>query len=431
MSLRVNESSRLMLDDARPGDPEDPYAAESEATGGAHVASAGGTITSSAANLAQSALGAGTLGMAGVVMSAGAAVSVFFLVATAITSVMAAWILVKVSDKMDRVTYEDIAMAVGGKALRNITAFTIALLTWGVEIIYIIAVGAAVKPFVANVHFWGSDRGCQLITFFLWLGVMLPLSLMKRINQLRYASAIGLVTLLLIVVALSLEADRNRNTIPMSVGKLSAVTALPNIFFSYCVQPNTFQIYRDLTQRSPGRMVVALALALSFSSAVYIAAGLSGAIAFGTATQSLVLANFHDIIARPFQAVALAGYTFTLLVSYPVVVFPPRDAIIQVVFGYSNVEEFPEKKRLALCLAIATSSLVVGTFFQNFGAAMDVIGGICSALAAFVFPAVFALRCNLFESLPGRVGAWTLAILGMLVGVGTTVLGIYHEISKK
>lgn len=395
-----------------------------------------GSVKSGAVNMAQAALGAGTLSMPYAMKSAGVGLGAFFILLCGITSVFTVRLLIMVRDKTGHHTYEEIAKHVGNPALHKITALLISLFCWGITVVYVIAIGDIVHPLTDGPgwpHVFKGDMGKKICTILFWGLFMLPLSLLRDINSLRYASLFALVTLIFLILSIIIYGfstpgvSWSKNVV-YAEADVGMVCALPTIFFSYCCQCNAFEIYHEMRPKTIRRMTRAATMAMSFATVMYLSAGIAGLAAFGSATDGNILNNFapRDHV---YMIIAFLGFAFTITFSFPVCLFPMRDAFLQV-FGLGDVYTASTLARVAVAGSLATVSLLIGLFVTSIVVVFDVVGGVCGSTLAFTFPALFALRSKVVTWDNGKVRyVITVCIFfgGIIAGALGTGVGIYTK----
>ena len=124
---------------------------------------------------------------------------------------------------------------------------------------------------------------------------MLPLSLVDSVNDLRFTSLLGVVSIFYLVVSACTHCLSSLNARGWSeasnglslVGPSPAggLLALPVMIFAYTCQTNVFSVYGALQRPSPRRMrkVSRQAIGICFFS--YLLMGVSGFLDFGSATR--------------------------------------------------------------------------------------------------------------------------------------------------
>lgn len=394
-----------------------------------------GSLASSGFNLAAATLGAGTLGLPAAMQTSGVILGTFFLVLTAIGTVLAIRFLVVVLEKTGFTTYEALAKHFVGPWFEKLTAALVVLFCWGVTILYVRAMGDILKPLteLAGVPAWlQGEQGSRILTSMFWACFMMPLSLMKEINSLRYASLVGMVATVVLVTAITIHAGDDgaanaKKNLVYADWTVNMVLSLTTYCFSYCCQTNAFEIYAELKNPTPNRMTLAAAVSMACCTVIYVVAGTSGYADFGSAVRGDILRNYSNVTHTVYLLVAFLSIAVTLTMAFPICIFPTRDAALQVL-GYKDAYTTPTKVRLAVCFGFSVLSLIAGLFVPGMRLLFGVLGGICGSSLAYTWPGLFYLKT--FGWSPKECGygnfivAWIMLTFGSLVGVVGTIVAI-------
>ena len=185
----------------------------------------------------------------------------------------------------------------------------------------------------------------ETLMAFFWLSVMLPLSLLEKMNSLRFSSFFGIASIFFLVFATTLhsltslrnegwEAYVSSSSSSSTDGKgihmfptdfASAIKSLPIIMFAFTCQVNVFAIYDDLAEPSPRRMDVVSTGAVSTCFLAYLLMGTFGYMDFGQRTLGNVLLNYCVEKSRdPLMISAFVCIVVTIVMAFPLNIFPCR-----------------------------------------------------------------------------------------------------------
>jgi amino acid permease len=160
---------------------------------------------------------------------------------------------------------------------------------FGTLVAYIVAVGDLITPIlmltpVKNVI--SGDMSRELSMTFFWLFIMAPLSILERINSLRFTSFLGVVAIffLAIVTTITSVQDLENNGFQNSWGRAQLITlewyniiqAVPIIMFAFTCQINVIPIYNELESHSARRMGKVTFRSVMISFTVYLLMGVFG-----------------------------------------------------------------------------------------------------------------------------------------------------------
>lgn len=396
-----------------------------------------GGMAASGFNLASATLGAGTLALPSAMAGAGGVLGCLFLICCFAGTVYAIRLLVITLEVTGYNTYEELARKLVGPWFEKLTAALIVLFCWGITIVYVVAMGDILDPLRQIDGFpevFQGQWGLRLMTVIFWGAFMLPLSLAKEINTLRYASLVGMgataVLVIAVIVHSSKDSETSRSQLNAANGSVNMVLALPVIIFSYCCQTNAFEIYAELKDRSVNRMTLVSGISMAACTAIYIIVGVAGAMEFGDNTNGNILKNYSSPTKTPYIAFAFICMSLTLTMAFPICIFPTRDAVLQML-GYRTAYLTPDYVRLPVSGLLATTSVIVGLFVPGVSVLFGLLGGICGSTLAFIWPSLFAMRTGKWtvENV-GRVNvvaAWVLLVAGVLSGILGTAVSIYQQ----
>mmetsp|Transcript_38240 Transcript_38240/g.118175 ORF Transcript_38240/g.118175 Transcript_38240/m.118175 type:complete len:444 (-) Transcript_38240:166-1497(-) len=395
-----------------------------------------GSVASSAFNLASATLGAGALALPEAMSMTGDVIGVIMLSLSCAATIYSIRLLMIVVERTGYVTYEEIAKKLVGPKFEKLVAGLIVAFCWGVTLVYVVAIGKVLASFDKASGFpdaFKGEWGHRLITTIFWCVFMLPLSLAKEINTLRYASLVGMLSTAFLVVAIVVHsAQSGKNQLKAANWSYKMVSALPVYSFSYCCQTNSFEIYAELNGRSVRKMTFTTAVSMIACTCIYVVAGIAGFAEFGTNTDGDILSNYGLPTKTPYIAVAVVAISFTLTMAFPICIFPTRDAVVQMM-GYHNVYETPTRTRLLVAGCLATASIILGLFVPDIQLLFGVLGGIFGSSLGYILPVIFAWKSGEWTvetvGWPDVIGTWVLLIGGIICGVGGTVLTLYGTIT--
>eukprot|EP00743_Colponemidia_sp_Colp-15_P018222 GILK01022786.1.p1 GENE.GILK01022786.1~~GILK01022786.1.p1 ORF type:complete len:368 (+),score=-3.94 GILK01022786.1:1-1104(+) len=350
-------------------------------------------------------------------------------------------------------SYSQKARLLIGVWAEKFIAVIIIILSWGVTIVYVVSIGDLLDTFRlydGAPEVFQGPWGRRLVTTGFWAIFMLPLSLPAQINSLRYASLAGLASTLMLVLSIIayaatttvtetvIDSEGNPYTltqhlastsnIPVANFDIGAVMAFPVFIFGTACHTNTYQVYSELTNKSPRRMTIVAIVTMTAVGILYLSCGLTGVAIFGDDTESNILSNFSDPLGQWYITIAFFGMAITLTAAFPLCVFPARDAVLGL-FGIQSIEKCPKHVRIPLSGAIATTSLLVGLFVPGVTIMFGLLGGLLCSNVVYICPAIFALRSGLWNKdsvgIGNIVATWALLIFGIIAAVFGTAVSIY------
>ena len=168
-----------------------------------------------------------------------------------------------------------------------------------------------------------------------------------------------------------------------------AASASAIVLFAYTCQMNVPSIYYELDSRSPATMRAVSARAMSICAGCYLLIGLAGYADFPASDQGNLLNNYCllDPAQSAFSAKqpdvmgpAFAAVGFTVLMSYPLNLYPGRDSLDLVLFsGWGEAHRY--KRHVGLTLAIAAPALGLALLVPDISLVFSLMGGTPHSIA--------------------------------------------------
>ena len=337
-----------------------------------------GSVKAGVFNIASATLGAGALTLPYAIKESGLAMGLMWLTLGMLSTVYSIKLLVMVMQAVRHSpawkgprsldSYEELTLHLFGKKVEYFVEAQIIIFCYGTAIAYIIAVGDILDPvrkLDAMPHFLKERYGKQLVMCTFWFCLMLPLSLLKNVNALRFSSLLGVMSIMILVVATIYHTAGHRfddwyydciNTSETSPDSFSGsgvspsdfltpdgdcekdlvwvVTSyrtllpVPLILLAYTCQVNVFAIYQELKNPTPEKMMRISWIGMGgICFIVYGLMGTFGYIDFLDVTASTILHNLNPakdaVIAIAFVAIAM-----TVVVAFPLLVFPCRVCLV-------------------------------------------------------------------------------------------------------
>jgi amino acid permease len=405
---------------------------------------AAGSLKASVFALITATLGAGSLSLPYAFGSAGIMAGLVLLTVIGIASHYTIHFLVCSLSVRELSSYEELAVACGGRTLGIISECSIILFCFGTAVGYLITLSRILSTVVrTSLGFHDVNRVFELLVVSTF--VLLPLCLTEKVGELRWScivgvASVGLVTLIVVyhyfagLVALG-SAERHYKTPewpvfsdvwwPESVA--GVVRGFSLITFAYGCQPNVPSIYCELQKQSFRRMERVSIVAISICTIVYVGNGMFGVLMWGKNIDSNILDNYAPwLAASPGIAFVFLGMAIAICVAYPMTVFPVRFSL-EVLWTRARKQTELDPTVSRLCGALVVwLSVLCAIYVPSIGTVFELVGSTCGSLTCFCFPCAFYLM-----TVPGplcstsdKVIAVLVFILGILGGVLGTVVSV-------
>jgi len=411
-----------------------------------------GSLWGTVFNLCAATLGAGALSLPHAIAAMGLVPGLVLLTITAFATHYSIVLLVSCLAVTNARSFEDLSVSLFGKRTGFLVEASIIVFCFGTCIAYTVAVGDIINPFLSDsTPDWLSRK---LVMVFFWAGLMLPLSFVDKMSSLQCTSLFGIMALGYLVLAVTVHFLADASVSPQqTVDKVSmahfsenAVSASAILMFAFTCQVNVPSLYYELSQRTPGQMRAVSKRGVAICMLCYLVIGFSGYANFPDSQQGNVLKNYCVLDATKssfaddpprVMAPAFGAITLTVLMAYPVNLYPCRYALDVLCFPHWG-DSYAFSRRVGLTLGIAALSLVIALVVPDISVVFQLMGGTASAYVCFIMPAAFAWKLR--ESVPqmrtpgGRAACIALFLVGLLIGVlstATTIAGTPAPLTRK
>ncbi|CCW60380.1 unnamed protein product [Phytomonas sp. EM1] len=356
-----------------------------------------GGFVASVYNLASATLGAGIVTVPGGFHDSGIIVSIILLAVVCACTIYSLRVLVETKEMTGMRSYEELARSLLGRGWDYLTAFLMFVFCWGVCIGYVISVG---DIFVAMFQKEGepeyprSGLKVRLLTALVWFVGMLPPSLPKQINSLRYMSFVGVTSIIFFVICVIIHFSQNSNRTPiknlrLASSGMSAVRGLNLFIFSFICQVNVFEIYEEMHQRTVSKMTRDSAISMILVAVLNFVSGFFGYCDFGEGVEGSLLLMYRPASSALFM-IAYIGICIKVCVGFAICIQPSRDAIYYTL-GWGKTSDVKTWVNLLISAALAVTAFICGLFIPNIATVFSFLGGICGGVLGFLLPAYFYL----------------------------------------
>lgn len=375
----------------------------------------GASFSGAVFNLSTTIIGAGIMALPATMKILGLGLGLVMIIVMALVTERSIDMLLKFSRAGKSSSYGGLMGDAFGNVGRILLQLAVLVNNVGVLIVYMIIIGdvlsgtsssgthhAGVLEGWFGDHWWNGRLFVLLVTT---LCVFAPLACFKRIDSLRYTSALSValaVVFLVIMVGISvIKLMSGHVMMPRllpDITDLNSVwklfTVVPVLVTAYICHYNVHSIDNELEDSTQIRAVVRTALGLCAS--VYVTTSFFGFLLFGDGTLDDVLANFDTDLGIPFGGVlndaVRVSYAAHLMLVFPIVFYPLRLNIDGLLFPTSG-PLVNSNKRFALITTVLIALIFLGaTFIPSIWDAFQFTGATAAVCLGFIFPASITLK---------------------------------------
>ncbi|KAF9538657.1 hypothetical protein EC957_006362 [Mortierella hygrophila] len=299
-----------------------------------------------------------------------------------------------------RTTYQDLLEFCFGKTgLIMISIFQF-IFAFGAMCAYTVIVGDTLphvlQALIPGIEDWpvlGFLARRSFVIIFCTILISFPLSLYRDISKLAKTSAVAMVALVVIIIAVLIEGPRA----PMEMrGDPDAVWsfARPELFqsigvisFAFVCHHNSFLIFGSLQKPTMNRVKLVTHMSMMVSLLACLVLALSGYLAFSDKTQGNILNNFPS---ENF-VINIARFCFgvNMFTTLPLEAFVCREVIETYYFPGAT---FSMKRHTIITTGLVGVALGIALLTCDLGFVLEVTGGFSATALAFILPPLCYLK---------------------------------------
>lgn len=387
-------------------------------------------------NLGNSIVGVGILAMPYCIEKCGLVLGLVLIAASAVFTIWSLKMLVRSAQLTHKSSYEQLAFHTFGRHGKLVVELSIIGLTIGILISFFIVIGDLTPPIVANLLgiTWSPGFLRMFLMTLLAFTVSLPLSLLRNVDSLSWVAISSLVFysfLLLRVVlmsapsVLSFEVWRTVSFVKFE----GLLHCLPICALALSCQAQMFVIYTQMADPSIRKMSTIINGAIYLVSTGYGLMAFFGYMTFARdGVKGDILTNFaHDGVSQ----LCRLGFSLSVVVSFPLVVFPIRASIHSLLFARAQLaggdlhgtEPIPTRIFNTITISIITGTLAIAILVPNVESVLALTGATTGSIISYIVPSLIFLSV-VGSHAPFSNRAKFIAVLGvlvMVVGTGTIV----------
>ncbi|XP_073418659.1 sodium-coupled neutral amino acid transporter 3 [Dendrobates tinctorius] len=385
-------------------------------------------------NLSNAIMGSGILGLAYAMANTGILLFLFLLTAVALLSTYSIHLLLKSSGIVGIRAYEQLGYKAFGTPGKMAAAIAITLQNIGAMSSYLYIVKSEL-PLVIQTFLNLPEKTTDwymngnYLVIIVSISIILPLSLMKQLGYLGYASGFSLSCMVFFLCSViykkfqipcPLSWDNMNHTMLRNTSltsgdysyqnghtdvaepesgecsanmfTLNSQTAytIPIMAFAFVCHPEVLPIYTELKDASKKKMQQVSNVSITVMYCMYFLAALFGYLTFYDHVESELLHTYSyvdpfDILILCVRVAVLTAVTLTV----PIVLFPVRRAIQHMLF---QDKEFSWLRHTLIAVVLLTLINLLVIFAPTILGIFGIIGATSAPCLIFIFPAVFYIR---------------------------------------
>ncbi|KAF5350248.1 hypothetical protein D9758_007851 [Tetrapyrgos nigripes] len=292
----------------------------------------------------------------------------------------------------------------------------IATKCFGVSISYLIIIKSLAPNVVASLYHdlstkeppaWTSSGRTWISLFMILLA---PLSLLRRLDSLRHTSYISLFSVAYLVVIVircyywPLKDMPEPGDIHLIHFTPSFVSTFPIQVFAFTCSQNLFPVFNEVQNNSQERMNLVIGSSIGSAALTYEVIAVFGYLTFGSKVGANVIAMYPA--TSLFVAVGQLAILILVMFSYPLQVHPCRNCLDKVFhFGQSAPKaitnddddedidhastEMSTLKHVLLSSAVIISTFTIAYLVDDLQMVLSFVGSTGSTTISFILPGLF------------------------------------------
>ncbi|CAL9109465.1 unnamed protein product [Musa acuminata var. zebrina] len=407
----------------------------------------GASFAGAVFNLSTTIVGAGIMSLPATMKVLGLVPGILLIIFFAFFTEASIDMLTRFSRAGKTVSYGGVMGDAFGRTGKVLTQLCIIVNNVGVLIVYMIIIGDVLSGTSSggNHHFgvlegwfgqhWWTGRFFILLVSM--LAVFAPLACFKRVDSLRFTSALSVALAVVFVIitagiaivkllAGSIAMPKLFPNIPDLASVWNFFTVVPVIVTAYICHYNVHPIENELEDPSQIKPVVRTSLALC--STVYLTTSFFGFLLFGEATLDDVLANFDSNLGIPYSSVlndaVRVSYAVHLMLVFPMIFHALRLNVDGLLFPSARPLSSGNQRFAIITAVLLSVVFLAANFIPSIWDAFQFTGATAAVCIGFIFPAAITLRDP-----HGIATKWDkiVAIFMISLAVLSNVIAIYSD----
>ncbi|CEG42360.1 amino acid auxin permease family [Plasmopara halstedii] len=375
-------------------------------------------------------VGAGILALPYAVQQTGLVLGILLIVEGAIATTFSLRILLECLNLGQARSYMDLALATGGHKLAAFTQLVVCMNLFGTCVGYLTGSAELIQYAFETVLKSSSETlllNRQALILMLTGLLVLPLSLLRSLDSLRFSSLFSIVcivfmTLVIVIKYFQFVHEELAPTmayqlkhLPLFDWRLSHILrAVPLVVFSFTCHPNIPPIYLVLKRRSKRRMHKVMNRSIGLATTIYSLCGFFVVLTFGEATRSNFLKN--DYHGDGAVIVGSLGFSIALILTVPLFVHTLRDNIREALLANCRLDVV---WHVTLSMLLVVAVLVVALASKDITSVLGFLGATTNPTICFVLPAYFI----------GRLGGQQYRIFQIVASILAVVMTVASALS--
>ncbi|CAN0921755.1 Amino acid transporter AVT6C [Linum grandiflorum] len=249
---------------------------------------------------------------------------------------------------------------------------------------------------------WLADVSVEFLMrpfalFMVVIFVMLPLVMFKRLESLKFSSAVSVLLAMIFVAISSVMAiyalTQGKTNKPRLLPDLDSQSSFFELFTAVPVIVTAFTFHFN---GNPSIMLSAVRISMVLCAAIYFAIGIFGYLLFGESIMADILVNFDKTSDTASGAllndIVRLSYALHLMLVFPLINFSLRANLDEFLFPKKPLLAKDNTRFMSLTFALLVLSYLLAIAIPDIWYFFQFMGSTTAVCLAFIFPGSIVLR---------------------------------------
>ncbi|CAN1178426.1 Amino acid transporter AVT6C [Linum perenne] len=409
-----------------------------------------GSVSGAVFNVSTTIIGAGIMSIPATLKVLGVIPAFLMIVAIAWLADVSVEFLIRYTRSGHTTTYAGVMREAFGGLGSAAVQISVMITNLGCLVVYLIIIGDVLSGKEEHlgllqgwfgVSYWNS-RAFAL--FLVLIFVLLPLVMFKRVESLKFSSAVSVLLAVIFVGISSVMAMyaliQGKTHTPRLLPELDSqssffelFTAVPVIVTAFTFHFNVHPIGFELG--SPSIMLSAVRISMVLCAVIYFAIGIFGYLLFGESIVADILVNFDKTSDTAAGAVlnnmVRLSYALHLMLVFPLLNFSLRANLDEFLFPKKPLLAKDNTRFLSLTFGLLVLSYLLAIAIPDIWYFFQFLGSTTAVCLAFIFPGSIVLRdIHGISTRRDRIFAAIMIVLAVITSVIAISSNIYGLIGE-